>query len=253
MGCGKTWKNWKRGWKDYARSSPDGRRLARERSLDLAWANANPTSELIVMSTQKTAWLIVACCLVLFASVGLAQEEFSDPPRWYVNREIDAITDDNTLFAHLSGQIVEIGSPRFDHQTLEGATSTITIFCGIGPLTVDIRSPEWRPDYDWPIWLDFAGGLEDRDVIVRFDSEEPKTERWKSWGEIKILETKRDSGPSDTVYPPPYLFLERLATGAHHKLAIRTTDHDITWTVIFNISEAAPIAQEVLETCPESD
>ena len=222
---------------------------------------ANPKSEIVahpcdvqiatcdsipVMSTQKTACLVVAYCLLLLTSDGLAQA-------WEVDREIDAITDDKTLVAHLSGEIVEIGSPRFDDQTLEGATTTITIHCGIGPLTVDIRSPEWSPDYDWPLWHDFVGGLEDRDVIVRFDSEEPKTERWESWGEIEMLEAKRDSGPSDTVYPPPGLFLKRLATGAHHKLAIRTTDHDTTWTAIFDISEAAPVAQEVLETCPESD
>ena len=33
------------------------------------------------MSTQKTAWLIVACGLLLFAREGLAQEELPDPPR----------------------------------------------------------------------------------------------------------------------------------------------------------------------------
>ena len=33
------------------------------------------------MSTQKTAWLIVACCLLPFASEGLAQGELPGPPR----------------------------------------------------------------------------------------------------------------------------------------------------------------------------
>ena len=58
------------------------------------------------MSTQKRAWLIVAsCCLLLFASEGLAQEELPDPPRWYVNREIDPITDFKRVFtASLRGR-----------------------------------------------------------------------------------------------------------------------------------------------------
>ena len=91
-------------------------------------------------------------------------------------------------------------------------------------------------------------GMVDRDVIVRFDSTAPEVERWR---------TLDGRGIRDIVSLPderysPYTFLERLATGAHHKLAVRTVDHDIVWTSIFDISEAAPIAQEVLETCPES-
>ena len=40
-----------------------------------------------VMSTQKRAWLIVACCLLLFASEGQAQEDLPNPleqiePHW---------------------------------------------------------------------------------------------------------------------------------------------------------------------------
>ena len=91
----------------------------------------------------------------------------------------------------------------------------------------------------------------DRDVIVRFDSEEPEVERWgggdfPGWRDSVSLYAYQEKYQ-------PYAFLERLATGAHHKLAVRTVDDDIVWTAIFDISEAAPVAQEVLTVCPESD
>ena len=204
------------------------------------------------MSTQKTAWMIVACCLLLFASAGLAQEEVPDSPRWYVNREIDAITDEKTVFAVLNGQVVDIVSPHFEDQSTEGATSTITIQCSdLYYLDVSINSPVLRMEPRIGILSSIT--LVDRDVIVRFDSEEPQTERWGSYG----FSGRRDSD-SDSVYLydwhekyQPYAFLERLATGAHQKLAVRTQYSDIVWTAIFDISEAVPVAQEVLETCPD--
>ena len=204
------------------------------------------------MSTQKTAWMIVACCLLLFASAGLAQEEVPDSPRWYVNREIDAITDEKTVFAVLNGQVVGIVSPHFEDQSTEGATSTITIRCSdLYSLYVRIETPVLRMEPRMGILSSIT--LVDRDVIVRFDSEEPQTERWGSRG----LSGRRDSD-SDSVYlydwhekHQPYAFLERLATGAHQKLAVRTQYSDIVWTAIFDISEAVPVAQEVLETCPD--
>ena len=87
-------------------------------------------------------------------------------------------------------------------------------------------------------------------MILRFDSEEPTTERWK-WQESDYL------GFSSFVSPrrgrAQYGFLERLATGAHRQLAVRSMLHDVTWTALFDISKAAPVAQEVLTVCPESD
>ena len=205
-----------------------------------------------VMSTQKIAWLIVACCLLLLPIDGLAQA-------WEVDRQVDAITDDKTVFAVLNGQVVDVVSPHFEDRSIEGATSTIKIWCSdqnaAFPLDVRINSPVLRPEFDLenpnrpPI--DFLGltSLVDRDVIVRFDSEEPQTERWGS---------DDFSGQSDSVSLygwhegyQPYAFLERLANGAHQKLAVRTRDSDIVWTAIFDISEAAPVAQEVRETCHE--
>ena len=86
----------------------------------------------------------------------------------------------------------------------------------------------------------------DRDVILRFDSEEPKTERWMSH-ETDYL------GFVDSVSPhQPYAFLERLATGAHRQLAVRSILHDVTWTAIFDLSQSAPVAQQVLAGCPKS-
>ena len=206
------------------------------------------------MSTQKITWLIVACCLLLLPIDGLAQA-------WEVNREVDAITDDKRVFAVLNGQVVDVVSPRFEDRSIEGATSTIEIWCSdqnaFFPLDVRINSPVLRPEFslDNPNRppIDFLGltRFVDRDVIVRFDSEEPQTERWGS---------SDFSGWSDSVYLygwheryQPYAFLERLATGAHQKLAVRTRDSDIVWTAIFDISEAAPVVQEVLALCPESD
>ena len=204
------------------------------------------------MSTQKIAWLIVACCLLLLPIDGLAQA-------WEVDRQVDAITDDKTVFAVLNGQVVDVVSPHFEDLSIEGATSTIKIWCSgqnaAFPLDVRINSPVLRPEFDLenpnrpPI--DFLGltSLVDRDVIVRFDSEEPQTEL----GDRMTSLVRAIPCPSNGWHEgyQPYAFLERLANGAHQKLAVRTRDSDIVWTAIFDISEAAPVAQEVLETCHE--
>ena len=220
------------------------------------------------MSTQKTAWLIVACCLLLFTSEGLSQEELPDPPRWHVNRETDPITDDKRVFAQLRGKIVGTSL------TLDGTPSIIIVCNTIGTyvvsspqgdldkdfsLNVSINSPVLRPEFDPanpnrpPLLFDPLSVTRDvdRDVIVRFDSEEPEVERWGAtdfpgWRDVVSLYDYQERYQ-------PYAFLERLATGAHRRLAVRTRDHDIVWTAIFDISKAAPVAQEVLETCPESD
>ena len=142
------------------------------------------------MSTQKTAWLIVACCLLLFASEGLAQEELPDPPRWYVNREIDPITDKKRVFTSLRGRIV-------DTMTRDGAITgvpTLSISCNTrgtwfvrSPqgdlyknfhLDVYIPSPVLRPEFD-PANpnrppMDLLMEMVDRDVIVRLTARNQK-------------------------------------------------------------------------------
>ena len=198
------------------------------------------------MSTPKRAWLIVACCL-LCAVEGLAQEELPGP-RWGVAQEIDAITDEKRISASLEGQTVEISSPRLEDYRNKDSLSTIIVSCTYYWLRVQVHAPDNRP-VSGSIFSRL--GQVNRDVVVRFNSGEPEVERWSSspgWG-----------GPLDIVSLcswderySPYTFLERLATGAHSKLAVRTTSGDLTWTAVFDISEAVVVAQEVLETCPES-
>ena len=207
------------------------------------------TEAIPVMSTQKISWLIVACCLLLLTSDGLAQA-------WEVDRVIDPITDEKNVTASLRGQVVGTIVDGLTLDDLPGVTAAIRIFCN------DIGS--FYPSKDFslflaiappPLLLDAKPGppedllgtwsVGDRDVILRFDSEEPTTERWKSQESDYI-------GFSSFVSPhQPYAFLERLATGAHHQLAVRSMLHDVTWTALFDISKAAPVAQEVLETCHE--
>lgn len=213
----------------------------------------------------------MACCLLLLAGKGSAQEEPPDPPKWHVHREIDPITDEKRVLALLYGRIV-------DTMTRDGAITgipTLTISCntqgtwGVSSpqgslskdfvLDVSITSPVLRPEFDPdnpnrpPI--DILGLMEtvDRDVITRFDSEKPEVEQWGA---------SDGRGLRDSVSLPawlhnerysPWTFLERLATGTHHKLAVRTVDHEIVWTATFDISKAAPVAREVLVLCPESD
>ena len=64
------------------------------------------------MSTQKTAWLIVACCLLPFASEGLAQGELPGPPRmltivvsgeWGVARAADIEKLLSDVASHING------------------------------------------------------------------------------------------------------------------------------------------------------
>lgn len=224
----------------------------------------------IGLSTQKTIRLIVACCLLWFASEGQAQEELPDPPKWHVDREIDPITDEKRVFAKLRGRTAVT-------TTRDGAITkapTISIWCNTQgtwvvrspqgdlkkdfSLEVQITSPGLRPEFDPDNpnrpginYLAMAKTV-DRDVIVRFDSEKPAVERWGTsggdggrWDSVSLLDhLERYS---------PYPFLERLATGAHHRLAVRTRDYDIVWTALFDISEAAPVAREVLVLCPKSD
>ena len=200
------------------------------------------------MSIQKRAWLIVACCL-LFPVEGLAQEELPGP-RWGVARAIDAITDEKRIEASLDGQTVETSSTSLsfeDYQRNKGFSSTIRISCGPRTgLSVQITAPDNRP-VSGSIFSRL--GQVNRDVIVRFDSGEPEVEQWSSspgWGGCVDI-VSLDSWDEKHL---PYAFLERLATSAHSKLAVRTTSGDLTWTAVFDTSEAAPVAQEVLVNLP---
>lgn len=224
------------------------------------------------MSIQKTVWLIAACCLVVFASEGQAQEELPDPPKWHVDREIDPITDEKRVFAKLRGRTAIT-------TTRDGAITkapTISIWCNTQgtwvvrspqgdlkkdfSLEVQITSPGLRPEFDPDDpnrpGINYLASAKtvDRDVIVRFGSEKPAVERWGTsggdggrWDSVSLRAWTQNERYS------PWTFLERLATGAHHRLAVRTWDHDIEWTALFDISEAAPVVREVLALCPESD
>ena len=208
------------------------------------------------MNAQKRAWLSVACCLLLLTHEGLAQA-------WEIDRQIDPITDEKKVTASLRGHIV---GTILDGLDIGGAAAAIKIVCDdIGSffafftterevaytdfnLSVNVVLPLLNlnaktdpPESPLEVW-----SLTDRDVILRFDSEEPKTERWKSF-ETDYL------GYADFVSPhQPYAFLERLATGVHHQLAVRSMHHNVTWTAVFDLSQSAPIAREVLTVCPES-
>ena len=75
------------------------------------------------MSTQKTAWMIVAsCCLLLLTSGGLAQA-------WEVDREIDPITDEKNVTASLRGQVVGTIVDGLTLDDLPGVTAEIHISC----------------------------------------------------------------------------------------------------------------------------
>ncbi len=171
------------------------------------------------------------------------------------------------MTATLYGQIVDA---MLDGQAIDGTPAKIMISCdnigsfvvkglvveglviqefalnagiGVPPLSLDAIN---KLKADPPKGVLDTWSVADRDVILRFDSEEPKTEHWLSH-ETDYL------GFTDSVSPhQPYAFLERLATGSHRKLAVRSTLHDIKWTAVFDLSQSAPVAQEVLETCPES-
>ena len=129
---------------------------------------------------------------MLFANKGIAQEELPNS-RWDVKREIDAITDYKTIYARLRGQTVEISSPRLEDYRNEGATSTITLLCH-SSISVRIDAPDNRPLGDLLGQMRFV----DRDVIVRFDSEEPEVERWSG--------SMAQSGPVDWVSDDRSLF-----------------------------------------------
>ncbi len=161
-----------------------------------------------------------------------------------------------SLRGQIVGMIVDGASLALDD--IPVPVATIKIFCddigsfypskdfslnvAITPPRLNVDAKPGRPASLLDIW-----SVGDRDVIVRFDSEEPKTEHWKST-ESDYLDFASFVSPHQ-----PYAFLERLATGAHHQLAVRFMLLNVQWTAVFDISEAETVAQEVLEICPESD
>ena len=93
------------------------------------------------MSTQKISWLIVACCLLLLTSDGLAQA-------WEVDRVIDPITDEKNVTASLRGQVVGTIVDGLTLDDFPGVTAAISISCN------DIGS--FYPSKDFSLFLAIA-------------------------------------------------------------------------------------------------
>ena len=127
---------------------------------DRVWTNIRHPSR---MSTQKTAWLIVACCLLLL----YAYRGYNRPAQeavWDVTRGTDMISDQRVTSASLDGLSSDDFWGLRDMQIDRREEASVLIS------SLDLTaSPLFKSDDDM-----------DRDVNLRFDSKNPEAERWRA-------------------------------------------------------------------------
>ena len=203
---------------------------------------------------MKKGILLPALLVPLFALLLLVfgcTAQSGVPGDWDVGREMDPITDHVTVNGWTFGAS-NIGNRE--------CTGMLFISCTSGFLSVAV-SP-WQ-DHD----VEFDAVFQK--VTLRFGSEKPEVDPWEvvaieetlagpalrflryklddtSDNIRRILAQAGDLGltpfPADQVYVRQ--FIERLAK--HKKLAVRT----VSWTSVFDLSQAAPVIGEVLAACP---
>ncbi len=167
--------------------------------------------------------------LVLWHVVGVpsvAHAETDEPLKnsaWSVDRQIDPILDSLNITAHLR----ETGVKK----SLFGNAKYLLIRCRERQLDAAV------------MWWGRSGALgafdadSNVEVITRFDTGTPETETWPH------------SPRYHTSFAPlPGQFVRRLQR--HQRLAVRRyTNKGRSLTAVFDLAEAQPIVQEVIEAC----
>ena len=176
------------------------------------------------MSFRSCCVLLVLFQLILPQSV--AQADTDDPLQnstWIIERETDPILDTTNILATLRETGVE--------KSLFGDEKLLILRC---------RERDFDAYVFWGSYGTLGISWPDRpksEVIVRFGSTVPKTERWIN-----------STNSSATFAPQPDKFVKLLAQ--HKKFAVRTHPTDGgSLTAVFDLSEATPVVQEVTAAC----
>ena len=128
-----------------------------------------------------------------------------EPGHWEVSRGVDPITDKKEILALLVGAVVENQWPLWDEDGEQSELSdftTLQIGCDDDGLNVIVLAPEVDG-------LDPLYAIEQREVVLRFNSEVPKGE---------LLES--GLGGALLIWLTPRAFLERLAKGRTRRLLV---------------------------------
>ena len=176
------------------------------------------------MSFRSYCVLLILFQIILPQSVAQAETDDSlKNSTWIVKRETDPILDTTNIVATLR----ETGVKK----SLFGDEKLLIIRC---------RERNLDAFVVWGSFGTLGISWPDRprsEVIVRFGSTVPKTERW-------IIST--DS--SATFAPKPDKFVKLLAQ--HKKIAVRTHPTDGgSLTAVFDLSETTPVVYEVIAAC----
>ena len=171
------------------------------------------------------------CCvlLILFQFIlpqSVAQAETDDPLKnstWIIERETDPILDTTNIVAMLKETGVKKSlfgdEKRLIVRCREQNLDAIVVWGSYGTLGISLS------------------GRSSSEVIVRFSSEVPKTERW-------MISTDSNA----TFAPQPDKFVKLLAQ--HQKFAVRThPKNGGSLTAVFDLSEATPVVHEVIAAC----
>ncbi len=170
--------------------------------------------------------LPVALCLVIapLSAVQAEPDNTRDDSHWEIERATDPILDTINVTARLQ----EIGAKK----SLVGRGKFLVLRC---------RELELKAFIIWGGFGTLGYNLFSKagdDIIVRFDSAKPETERWT-----------RSTDYTATIAPQPYRFMDRLVQ--HRKLAVRTrSSASGSLTAVFDLSEVVPVVREVTEACP---
>lgn len=176
-----------------------------------------------MMKSSLIYLLICGGMPLLCTAVAHAQKmERNSDSKWEVDRKIDPILDTKNITAHLW----ETGARK----SLFRQKKSLVVRCREQKLDIYV------------VWgavaaLGFSTRNHSIDVIVRFDSEKPKKEKWS-----------RSTNHNATFARKPSQFAILLKK--HQRLAMRTYPKAGTsLTAVFDLVEAKPIVDEITKAC----
>ena len=168
-------------------------------------------------------FLVLTTLCQLFMPVSVSQAETQDSSRaWEVKRETDPILDTTNITAWLR----ERGAKK----SFLGYGKSLVVRCRERKLDAYIKWGEIGA-------LGFSLQNEPAEVVVRFDSKEPETEKWP-------ISTNYNA----TFTPQPAEFIGLLSQ--HKMLAARTyAKSGGSLTGVFDLSASKPVMREIKEAC----
>ena len=199
------------------------RNYYRHYDVTYSWKENNTYARQIRMR-YSIIWLFLAFASNLIGApeADASKKNENSKSSWTIDRKVDPILDTLNITAHLR-EIME----------------TKSFFRLEKTLGVRCREKKFKIYVIWGMAaaLGFSTESNAIDVIVRFDSEKPRKEKWS-----------RSTNHNATFAPKADQFAKFLTK--HRRLAMRTYPKEgSSLTAVFDLKEAKPVVDEVTKAC----